>query len=139
MLLAPVFGHLSDRIGRGLMIPALLVLEALAVIGLALSVDRMSVIVATLAVFLTSTALTASSDAAAGDLAPPERRAEAMSGYSDWVDIGSALGPPLAFVLADWLGLFPSYGCAAVLLLGVAVWFTVTWHRAQATVLAPDR
>jgi MFS family permease len=120
------------------MIPALLVLEALAVVGLALSTDRTTVIVATLAVFLTSTALTAASDAAAGDLAPPHRRAEAMSGYSDWVDIGSALGPPLAFVLADWLGLFPSYGCTAVLLVVVAAWFTVTWQRAQATPLVVD-
>lgn len=116
------------------MIPALLALEALAVVGLALPVDRTTVIIATLAVFLTSTALTAASDAAAGDLAPPDRRAEAMSGYSDWIDIGAALGPPLAFVLADWLGLFPSYGCTAVLLMGMAVWFTVTWRRAGATV-----
>jgi MFS family permease len=139
LFLAPIFGHLSDRIGRGRMIPALLVLEAMAVIGLALSADRPTVIVATLAVFLTSTALTAASDAAAGDLAPPDRRAEAMSGYSDWIDIGSALGPPLAFVLADWLGLFPSYGCTAVLLVGVAAWFSVTWRRSGATPLAPDR
>jgi len=49
--------------------------------------------------------LTASSDAAAGDLAPPDRRAEVMSGYSDWIDIGAAIGPPLAFVLADRVGL----------------------------------
>jgi MFS family permease len=139
LFLAPGFGHLSDRIGRGRMIPALLALEAVAVIGLALAVDRTTVIVATLAVFLTSTALTAASDAAAGDLAPPDRRAEAMSGYSDWIDIGSALGPPVAFVLADWLGLFPSYACTAVLLAGVAAWFTVTWRRPQATLLVSDR
>ena len=37
-------------------------------------------IVATLAVFLTSTALTAASDAAAGDLAPPDRR-ESCTGW----------------------------------------------------------
>jgi MFS family permease len=74
--------------------------------------------------------LTAASDAAAGDLAPPERRAEVMSGYSDWIDIGAALGPPLAFVLADRLGLFPSYGCTAVLLLAVAGWFVAAWRSA---------
>jgi MFS family permease len=139
LFLAPGFGHLSDRIGRGRMIPSLLALEAVAVIGLALATDRTTVIAATLAVFLISTALTAASDAAAGDLAPPDRRAEAMSGYSDWVDIGAALGPPLAFVVADWLGLFPSYGCTAILLAGVAVWFTVTWRRQQATHPAANR
>lgn len=129
LLLAPGFGHLSDRIGRGRMIPSLLAVEALAVAGLALARDRPLVITATLIVFLTSTALTASSDAAAGDLAPPERRAQVMSGYSDWMDIGAALGPPLAFVLADRFGLFPTYGCTAVLLIAVAGWFSIAWHR----------
>jgi hypothetical protein len=50
--------------------------------------------------------LTASSDTAAGDVAPPERRAQVMSGYSDWMGIGAASGPPLAFMLAERLGLF---------------------------------
>ena len=129
LMLAPGFGHLSDRIGRGRIIPALLTVEAVAVAGLALASDRLLVIAATLAVFATSTALTAASDAAAGDLAPPERRAQVLSGYSDWMDIGAALGPPLAFMLAERLGLFPSYGCTAVLLIAVAGWFVVAWRR----------
>jgi len=136
LFLAPGFGHLSDRIGRGRMIPALLLIEALAVAGLALASDRAAVIAATLAVFLTSTALTAASDAAAGDLAPPDRRAQVMSGYSDWIDIGAALGPPLAFLLADRLGLFPSYGCTAILLLLVGCWFVAAWRREQAPAFA---
>ena len=73
--------------------------------------------------------MTASSDTAAGDLAPPERRAQVMSGYSDWIDIGAASGPPLAFMLAERLGLVPSYGCTAVLPMAVAGWFIVAWHR----------
>jgi MFS family permease len=129
LFLAPGFGHLSDRIGRGRMIPALLIVEALAVAGLSLAIDRSAVIATSLAVFLTSTALTAASDAAAGDLAPPARRAEVMSGYSDWIDIGAALGPPLAFILAERLGLFPSYGYTAVLLLVVACWFVAAWRH----------
>jgi MFS family permease len=129
LFLAPGFGHLSDRIGRGRMIPALLAVEALGVAGLAVASTRPIVIVATLAVFLTSTAVTAASDAAAGDLAPPEHRAIVMSAYSDWIDIGAALGPPLAFVLADRIGLFPSYGCTAVLLVAVAGWSVAAWRR----------
>jgi MFS family permease len=129
LLLAPGFGHLSDRIGRGRMIPALLLIEVIGVAGLSLAANRGAVIAATLAVFLTSTALTAASDAAAGDLAPPEHRAVVMSAYSDWIDIGAALGPPLAFALAQSIGLFPSYGCAAVLVLAVAVWFVAAWRR----------
>jgi len=107
----------------------LLALQAAAVTGLALASDRNAVVAATLVVFLISTALTAASDAAAGDLAPPDRRAEVMSSYSDWIDIGAALGPPLAFVLAERLGLFPSYGYTAVVLLAVAVWFAAAWRR----------
>jgi MFS family permease len=129
LFLAAGFGHLSDRIGRGRMIPALLAVEAVAVAGLSLAGDRLAVVATTLAVFLTSTAITAASDAAAGDLAPPAHRAEVMSGYSDWMDIGAALGPPLAFVLAARLGLFPSYACTAVLLIVVAGWFLLAWRR----------
>lgn len=159
LVLAPWFGHLSDRIGRGRMIPALLAVEAVAVAGLALSGTalagttyvgtafagtvlaggRWAVIAATLLVFLTSTALTAASDAAAGDLAPPERRAEVMSGYSDWIDIGAALGPPLAFILADRLGLWPSYGCTALLMLAVAGWFVLAWRREPARGVRGER
>lgn len=130
LFLAPGLGHLSDRVGRGRMIPALLALEALAVLGLALADSRPAVVAATVVVFLLSTALTAASDAAAGDLAPPDRRAEVMSGYSDWIDIGAALGPPLAFLLAERLGLFPSYGYTAVLLVVVGGWFIAAWRRA---------
>jgi MFS family permease len=128
--LAPAFGHLSDRIGRGRMIPALLIVEAIAVAALIPAGDRAGVVVATLAVVLASTALTAASDAAAGDLAPAARRADVMSGYSDWIDIGSAIGPPLAFALAEGLGLRASYGVTAVLLAGVGCWFVLAWRRA---------
>src|SRR5581483_724050 len=136
LVLAPGFGHLSDRIGRERMIPTLLVIEAVAVAGLSLASNRAAVVAATLAVFLTSTALTASSDAAAGDLAPPDRRAEVMSGYSDWIDIGAALGPPLAFVLADRIGLWPSYGWTALLLVLVGGWFVLAWRREPVIVQA---
>ena len=46
LFLAPGFGHLSDRIGRGRMIPALLAIEAVALAGLALASDRWAVVLA---------------------------------------------------------------------------------------------
>lgn len=131
LALAPPLGHLSDRLGRGRMIPALLIAQGLAVTSLALAADRPTVIAATAVVFLLSTALTAASDAAAGDLAPPHRRAEVMSGYADWVDVGSAIGPPLAFILADWLGLRASYALTAAFLLAVGGWFILAWRRGR--------
>jgi MFS family permease len=111
------------------MIPLLLVLEAIAVGALALAADRAGIMAATLAVFLASTGLTAAGDAAAGDLAPPHRRAEVMSAYADWLDIGAAFGPPLAFILADWLGLRANYALTAVVLLAVAARFVLAWRR----------
>ena len=129
--LAAPLGHLSDRLGRARVIPALLLTEALAMAGLAAAGDRTGVMAAALVVFLLSTALTAASDAAAGDLAPPERRAEVMSGYADWVDIGAALGPPLAFVLAGQLGLRATYGLTAAVLLAAGLQFILGWRRAS--------
>jgi hypothetical protein len=52
-----------------------------------------------------------------------------MSGYSDWVDVGSALGPVLAFILVDWLGLRANYGLTALILLAVGVQFVFAWRR----------
>lgn len=129
LVLAPPLGHLSDRLGRARLIPALLLAEGVAVAGLSMATDRTGVIAATLVVFLISTALTAAGDAAVGDLAPAERRAEVMSGYADWIDVGSALGPPLAFLLADWLGLRRGYGLTAAILLLVGLQFIISWRR----------
>ncbi len=48
-----------------------------------------------------------------------------------WLQIGAC-----ALLAAGWLGLFPSYGCTAVLLVAVAGWFVVTWQRDRAPALA---
>ena len=133
LFLAPALGHLSDRIGRGRMIPTLLAGEAVAVAGFALAGDRAALVAATVVVFLASTALTAAGDAAAGDLAPVGRRAEVMSGYSDWIDTGAALGPPLAFLLAEGLGLRASYTLTALLLAAAGTWFVIAWQPRAAT------
>jgi MFS family permease len=133
LALAAPLGHLSDRFGRARVIPALLFVEALAMVLMALAGNRTGIVLATLAVFLLSTALTAASDAAAGDLAPVHRRAEVMSGYADWIDIGAALGPPLAFALAGQLGLRGAYGLTAMLLLGAGLQFVVGWRPGTAS------
>jgi MFS family permease len=133
LFLAAPLGHLSDRVGRARMIPALLLAESVAVAALAAAGDRFAVIVAALAVFVLATALTAASDAAAGDLAPPDRRAEVMSSYADWIDIGSAIGPPLAFVLIEWLGLQWGYALTAAVTLLAALQFAALWRRGSET------
>ncbi len=52
-----------------------------------------------------------------------------MSGYADWMDVGVALGPPLAFLLTDQFGLRTNYSPTALILVAVGVWFTLAWRR----------
>jgi MFS family permease len=74
-------------------------------------------VAAAVLLFVAAAGLGATLDAAAGDLAPPHRRAQVMTAYADWSDLGAALGPLLALTLADAIGLRPAYGFGAALLL----------------------
>ena len=119
--LAAPLGVLSDRIGRAPAAVGWLVTAAVAVVALALAPVVAVAIAAAGILFVASSGLGATLDAAAGDLAPPHRRAEVMSSYADWADFGAALGPLLALSLADSAGLRPSYVLGAALLwLGAA-------------------
>ena len=60
--------------------------------------------------------------------APPNGLAQVLTVGQQFM-LGSYLGPPLAFALAQSIGLFPSYGCTAVLLLAIGGWFVVSWRR----------
>ena len=96
---------------------------------------------AAVVLFVASSGLGATLDAAAGDLAPPERRAQVMSAYADWSDLGAAFGPLLALTLADSIGLRPSYTFGAVLLaLGAAAMLIAFRHHLKDHgVLASER
>lgn len=136
--LAAPLGALSDRVGRARAAVAWLLISAAATLALALAPALGVAVAAAVLLFVAASGLGATLDAAAGDLAPPGRRAEVMSGYADWADLGAALGPLLALSLADSLGLRPSYGAGALLLGLGAVAFWVAYRpavrRADATV-----
>ena len=85
-------------------------------VGLALAPAVGVAAAAAVVVFVASSGLGATLDAAAGDLAPADRRAQAMSAYADWSDLGAAFGPLLALTFAGSLGLRPSYTLGALLL-----------------------
>ena len=119
--LAAPLGGLSDRGGRAPAAVGWLMVAVVAVLALALAPVVAVAIVAAGVLFVASSGLGATLDAAAGDLAPPHRRAEAMSSYADWADFGAALGLLLALSLADRAGLRPSYILGAVLLVLGAV------------------
>jgi MFS family permease len=114
--LAAPLGALSDRVGRTRSAVVWLVVAAAGVLGLALAPAVGAAAAAAIIVFVASSGLGATLDAAAGDLAPPERRAQVMSAYADWSDLGAAFGPLLALTFADSLGLRPSYALGAALL-----------------------
>ena len=114
--LAAPLGALSDRLGRARMIGVWLVLAGAAISGLALAPALGAAIPLAAALFVSATGLGAALDAAAGDLAPAQRRSEVMSSYADWTDLGAALGPLLALSIASSAGLRPTYGGGALLL-----------------------
>ncbi len=123
--LAAPLGALSDRIGRGRAALGWLLAATVAVAALAAAPAVGVAVAAASALFVTASGLGATLDAAAGDLAPAHRRAEVMSSYADWTDVGAALGPLLALTFADAVGLRPSYAAGAVLLASgsLAIWF----------------
>lgn len=122
-------GALSDRVGRVRSAVGWLVVSATAMLALALAPVVGVAVVASVILFIAASGLGATLDATAGDLAPPGRRAQVMSAYADWSDLGAAFGPLLALTFADRIGLRPSYGFGAVLLAVGAVMVVGAFRR----------
>ena len=81
--LATPLGALSDRVGRARSAIGWLIAAAAAVLALGLAPAIWVAAGAAVVLFVASSGLGATLDAAAGDLAPPERRAQVMSAYAD--------------------------------------------------------
>jgi MFS family permease len=135
--LAAPLGALADRVGRARAAVAWLLVSAAATLALALAPVLAVAVTAAVLLFVAASGLGATLDAAAGDLAPPGRRAEVMSAYADWADLGAALGPLLALSLAGSLGLRPSYSAGALLLGLGAVAFLTAYRPAVRRADAP--
>jgi len=129
LCLAAYFGHLSDRFGRAQVTMGALLVGMGALLGLAFARPLLLVAVAAIAVFLSGTALTVTLDATAGDLAPAERRAEIMSRYATWLDLGSATGPLLAYAIGISLGLPMMYMGGVFILLSAGVFYLFAFSR----------
>lgn len=122
MVASPFCGALSDRAGSrwGVMFWAM----AAGALGFALlAFDGLLVILAGLilsAVF--SGGVQALTTALTGDLAPPQQRGRAIGLLHTTGDLGSALGPPVAYALIPFLSLGGVYGaCGALLACGAAL------------------
>lgn len=117
LFLGPLIGSLSDRMGRVRLALLLIVGQCLGV-ALMLGMAGVLSIGALLAVLITSTGVNVSLDAYANQLALRTAQPELFVGaYTTASDLGSALGPLLAFALVTAVGFGPIYGGAAVLVL----------------------
>ena len=128
--LSILLGHLSDRLGRGTLLAVFFptLFFGLLVVGFA---DTPAPILIVLPfVFVASTAYGVVLDAAAGELAPRSSRAQVMSRYATWRDMGGALGPLLGYGVGVLIGFSWMYLLAAlVFLLSGMLYLYSLWRR----------
>lgn len=136
--LSPLFGYLSDRFGRVLVISVGFATGAVWLFVLAVTDSIWLILAAVLSAFVASTALTVTLSATAGDLAPPERRNAVLSAYATFLDLGSALGPLIGLSFASLAALQGLYGGAAVLLLVAALSFWLVFRGEPPQTSHPD-
>jgi MFS family permease len=117
VLTAPVLGHVSDRIGdrRTVLIAG----ELSGVVGLVLMAAGDSLWLTALSVVLVACAygiVPPMLMAWLGDLTPAGRRGPVVGGYQTMGDLGSGIGPLVAYPLIAWLGMPALYGLSAAFL-----------------------
>jgi MFS family permease len=124
MGLAPLFGHLSDRLGRSKVVLASMAAAAAAMLMVSLSPTLPMAMVMFSVIFIASTGLVVSLNASAAELAPADRRAMVLSRYATWADIGSGTGPIVGLPLVTTVGFGWTYGAAAALMAlgGLLYW-----------------
>jgi MFS family permease len=108
--LGPYLGHLSDRLGRHRVMLAAFLVGSIALVVFASVSGLLPLSLATIAVFASGTALSATLDASLGDLALPGQQARIIGRYTTCHDLGSACGPLLGYALGVWFGLGLMYG-----------------------------
>lgn len=131
--IGPTIGRLSDHMGQARMALLLALLALLAVIGLATLTDLFAVLCLFL-YFLCDSGINVTLSAAASGVALQHERPHHLIGaYTTAGDLGSALGPLLAFSVGRYLGLPLTYVITATLgLLIVGRYFLLsgaTAHR----------
>jgi MFS family permease len=126
LLIGPIAGILSDRIGRRKLLGVLVALQSLCVAGLEFFEPWQLLILCFLIQFLSGTSARLLIYTIAGDLAPGEGGALHMNRFATFVDLGTALGPVVGFTL------FAAHGfisVAAVVWLLLAAVFTLILFR----------
>ncbi|KQR40284.1 MFS transporter [Microbacterium sp. Leaf159] len=122
VLLKPLFGALSDRIGvRPVIIGGLLAFSAFSVVG-AVVPGMLGLVIGRFGQGAAASAFSPSSSAAVARLTDDATRGKYFGRYGSWKSLGYALGPLLGAVLVVWGGMPALFWALAVLGVGAAAW-----------------
>lgn len=122
VLLKPVFGALSDRIGaRPVIVAGLLAFAVFSIVG-ALVPGTAGLIVARFGQGAAAAAFSPASSAAVARLADDTSRGRYFGRYGSWKALGYALGPLLGAGLVVWAGLPALFWALAAVALVAAAW-----------------
>jgi MFS family permease len=125
LLVRPIIGALSDRIGRRAVIATGLTIGSLAVFSLSLTTTLTTVIVVVLTYAGGVAITTAATSAYITDITRRARYGAAHGVFGTIYDIGDALGPIAAGVLVAGLGYAHMFQVMAAIALAMAVVFTI--------------
>lgn len=115
LVLGPLAGLISDRIGRTRLLGIVCTLQLFLIAALVYVRSSLMTIVFLVLQFAAAVSARLIIVALAGDLAPPGNEAVFMSRFSTFVDLGTALGPVAAF------SLYAGFGFAWVALLAAGL------------------
>jgi len=139
LLLRPWAGRLADRRGRALLMISGAGIVAVSVAGYALVASVPALLVLRLVTGVGEALFWVGAVSAVGDLAPPQRRGEAMSWASLSLYVGLALGPPVGEYVVDQFGYVTAWlvsSAAAAVALAIAL--RVGETRPEAETLTPE-
>ena len=125
VVLKPIFGALSDRIGVKPVILGGLIVFALASAAALVAPTPLVIALARLGQGAGASAFSPASSSAVARLAGKERLGRYFGRYGAWKSIGYAAGPLLGAVLISVFGIAALYAVLAVLAVATAVWVAV--------------
>ena len=128
LVVGPLLGALSDRVGQ-LSLAALLVIGVLLAVVGAVTLGGVAALLCVALILVTSTGVNVTFDAAANRLSvTPPRPHLFIGAYTTFSDAGSAVGPLLAYSLGAATGFGALYVAAALVQAGAVMVF---WWRSR--------
>ena len=129
LMVRPVIGVVSDRVGRRAVIVTGLTICSLAVFSLSLTTTLTTVVVVVLTYAAGVAITTAATSAYITDITRRARYGAAHGVFGTIYDIGDALGPIAAGALVAWLGFAHMFQVMAVVAIMMAIVFAVGTAR----------